>query len=97
MLVHCFVDVSYTTVLTGFSTQLVVLLSEKGSLTAGDIKTIYGTTGKEDPVTEVRLNHLIKSRYITAEQDGYRILPKGRLVGKMTKLLQRLFNTDMGG
>lgn len=97
LLFHCFADVSYTTVLTGFSTNLIVHIARKGRLTVEDLEHIYGLTSGHDPVTEWRINHLVSGRYVAPEGERYRLLPKGRRVAAAANFLQKLFHTREGG
>ena len=97
LLFHCFADVSYTTVLTGFSTNLIVHIAKKHQLTSKEIQEIYGISSDSDPVTEWRINHLLGGQYITATESGYQLLPKGKCIAIAAQLLQRLFNTGEGG
>ena len=98
LLFHCFADVSYTTVLTGFSTNLIVHIARRGRITAQDLERIYGLATGQDPVTEWRIHHLVNGRYVAREEGGkYRLLPKGRRVALIAVFLQRLFNTREGG
>ena len=97
LLFHCFADVSYTTVLTGFSTNLIVHIAKRGALKAEDLDAIYGLSAVHDPVTEWRISHLVNGLYVAAEGGGYRLLPKGRRVAVIARFLQRLFNTREGG
>lgn len=94
---HIFADVSYTTVLTGFSTNLIVHIAKKGRLSAKQVQDIYGVTNLYDPVTDWRLDNLIQGKYITAVPDGYCLLFKGKMVALATLFLQKLFNTGEGG
>lgn len=97
LLFHCFADVAYTTVLTGFSTNLLVHVAKRGPLTARDIEEIYGVTGGRDPVTDWRMEHLVQGKYVLADKDGYRMLPKGGAVASLARFLQKLFNVGEGG
>ncbi len=97
LLFHCFADVSYTTVLTGFSTNLIVHIAKRGTLKTEDLDRIYGLSLGHDPVTEWRISHLVNGRYVAAEGGGFRLLPKGRWVALAANFLQRLFNTKESG
>ncbi len=97
LLFHCFADVSYTTVLTGFSTNLLVHIAKRGPLSTRDMEDIYGLTQGRDPVTDWRMDHLVRGKYVLSSRDGYQMLPKGSSVARLAEFLQRLFNTGDGG
>ncbi|MFQ5912845.1 MAG: hypothetical protein ACE5JS_06660, partial [Nitrospinota bacterium] len=68
-----FWDSVYTTVLTGFSANLMVLLAEGGELSREEILGLYGAGKKLDRVLAWRLPKLIEGNYLEAEGAGYRL------------------------
>ena len=94
---HCFVDVSFATVLTGFATNLMVHLIRRGRLTVNEVEKIYGITEEHDPIIDWRLNHLVRGHYMVRDQDGYRLQFKGKVMAAIALFLQRLFHTGECG
>lgn len=95
---HAFWDVIYTTTLTGFSANLMVLLARASGLSRAEIFQIYGADEKLDRVLAWRLPSLLKGGYLEAYGAGFRLRWKGWMVGTMTRGLKRLLTgRDEGG
>lgn len=91
-LFHCFIDVSFTTVITGFASTIMVHMARKKHLTVEEMYKIFGFDKSDnDPVIEYRLGFLLKGNYISQDGNEFRLLPKGRLVAKTASFFQRLF------
>ncbi len=98
LLFHGYWDAIYTTVLTGFSSNLMILLSRHGKLSQADLKAFYGGADPVDYVVSWRLENLVREGYISQSADGYQLLPKGRVVGVLTRHLKWLLTgSEQGG
>lgn len=98
LLFHSFWDALYTTVLTGFSGNLMVLLDRRGGLTTDDILVEYGARDRLDRVLAWRLPKLLNGGYLAADGDGYRLRPKGLFIGTVARYLKRaLTGAEAGG
>lgn len=98
LMVHCFADVTYATVLTGFASNLIVHMARMGEpLRVGDAIRIYGGKLNDDPVIEWRMSHLLRKKYVEESVQGYRLLWKGRIIAVVALSLQRLFRTGSCG
>lgn len=98
LLFVAFWDAVYTTVLTGFSANLMALLAEGEGLSREEILRIYGAEEGVDRVLAWRLPRLLEGRYLEAEGAGFRLLPKGRWVGTAARWLKRaLTGSEEGG
>ena len=90
LLFHSFWDAVYTTALTGFSGNLIVLLHRHGGLSRDQLLEIYGAREEIDRVLAWRLPNLLEGGYLRAEGAGYRLRPKGWLIGRVTRWLKLL-------
>ena len=97
LLFHCFTDVSYTTILTGFATNLLIHIREKEGLTENEIHKIYGVRDDVDPVLHWRIDYLLQKKYIAPDASGYKLLFKGKVMAGIGLFLQRLFHTGECG
>lgn len=98
LLFVAFWDTVYTTVLTGFSANLMALLAEGEGLSREEILRIHGAEDGLDRVLAWRLSKLSEGRYLEAEDAGFRLLPKGWLVGTAARWLKRaLTGSEEGG
>ena len=97
LLFHCFVDVTYTTALTGFAANLLILIAEYGFLTQKQIEEMYRINQMEDQIISRRLKSLKDACYIEEKGTTYRLRPKGLLIAWVSKYLQKLYRTSEGG
>ncbi|MDP3920171.1 MAG: hypothetical protein Q8R76_05130 [Candidatus Omnitrophota bacterium] len=92
MLFHCFVDVTYATVITGFSNNLILYMARPEGISLQEVKEIYGAGDEGDPVVQNRLEQLVQRRYAErCGEDSYRVLPKGRRLAWIAAGLQRIW------
>lgn len=89
LLFHGFWNTSYAAALTGFSSNLMVLLWQNDGLTKEQLLAMYGAGGSQDPVLAWRLPNLLHGGYLEETPQGLRLLPRGRSVAKLTRFLQR--------
>ena len=90
LIFHSFWDFCYAAAFTGFSSNLLVLLRKRESLSLSEILKIYGEEG-EQGILSWRLPNLIRGNYL-AEKDGRLYLGfKGMLAARLTLSLKQLF------
>lgn len=98
MLFLWFWDTFYTAVLTGFSSNLMVILAAGGTRSPQEVLRIYGAEKELDSILAWRLPKLLDGGYIEAHGAGYRIRSKGRKIGRLARFLQRLLTgSEEGG
>lgn len=90
LIFHSFWDFAYTTAFTGFSSNLLVLLSKQGSLKREEIDAIYSRQGFSREIMDWRLPNLVKGNYVALEEGRLRLLWKGRLFAVTVLFLKRL-------
>ena len=88
LIFHSFWDFCYTTAFTGFSTNLLVLLSKEKSLSLKEILKIYGEEG-EQGILSWRLPNLIRGNYLTEREGRLFLRPKGKILALLTLFLKR--------
>ena len=99
LLFHIFWDATYAAILTGFASELLVRLFRQKVRGLSLEELIEGFGGKKeiDHVLAWRLPNLVGGKYIQAEGNHFRLLPKGRRVATFALFLKRLFNMEEGG
>jgi hypothetical protein len=97
LLFHSFWDVVYTVALTGFSGNLLVLLDHPGGLSRQEILGIHGAGEELDRVLAWRLPRLVGGGYVVLEGAGFRLRPKGWLIGSLTRVLKRILTAEEKG
>lgn len=94
---HSFWDFCYTSAFTGFSSNLLVILSRTGEMSQTQILDLYAAKGGLDGILSWRLPNLVRGKYLKEEHGRYLLLPKGRAVAWITQTLKRLLALGEGG
>lgn len=89
---HSYWDFMYAVVFTGFSSNILVMLSQKGQVPKEEIYRFCQKSN--DQIWTWRLSGLSESRYIEKTDKGYRLCGKGRLLASVVWALQRLLDLD---
>lgn len=99
LLFHIFWDACYAAILTGFASELLARLYRHRvrGLSKEEFMEGFGLHEKIDHVLAWRLPNLLNGRYIQAEGDHFRLLPKGKRIAQSAIFLKRLFNMEEGG
>ena len=97
LIFHIYWDVAYATALTGFSSNLMILLSRPNGLSMGEILEIYGAGSPLDRVLLWRLDSLLRGKYLKQEASGFRILTKGKTVARFSRFLKHLYGIKERG
>lgn len=98
LLFHSFWDAVYTSALTGLSANVIVLMRREGGLSGAQVCRWYGAGEPLDRILAWRLPRLVAGGYVEPVGDGFRLRPKGRLVGQVTRALKRaLTGREEGG
>lgn len=99
LLFHIFWDAAYATVFTGFSSELTVQLFHKGDqgLSVDEALLAFGDDRELDRILAWRMPNLLKGGCLAKEGERYRLLPKGRMAGRLGLFLKRLFCMDLEG
>ena len=92
--VHIFWDVSYATVLTGFSSHLMILIDRPSGLSLKEILQIYGANEEIDPILSWRLANLKKGNYLREEGRYFQLLGRGKKVAMLAEFLKRLYRVE---
>ena len=93
LIFHLCVDVGYATVLTGFSTNIILLTRRHGHLEISDLPVIYGINENADPVVNWRVDYLLEHRYLSVSGDKLELTKKGKTIARITILFQKIFQT----
>ncbi len=99
LLFHIFWDAIYAIVFTGFSSELTVQLFRKGNqgFSVEEALKAFGDDRELDHILTWRMPNLLKGGYLAAEGNRYRLLPKGRMAGRLGLFLKKLFCMDLEG
>jgi len=99
LLFHIFWDTAYATVLTGFSSELMVRLfrEKQRGLSIEELMKEFGAEREMDEILEWRIPNLLNSGYVTAEGSRFRLLKKGRWIAALGLFLKKLFRMDVEG
>lgn len=94
---HTFWDFCYTSAFTGFSSNLLVILSRTGKMSEAQILDLYAAKGGLDGILSWRLPNLVQGKYLKEDHGRYSLLAKGRTVALITRSLKRLLALGEGG
>lgn len=99
LLIHIFWDAMYATLLTGFSSGLIVhlFLQKQQGLSVKELCELSGSHRGIDDVFAWRLPNLLQDGYLSSEGDRFYLTKKGRSLAKFSLLLKKLFTMDVGG
>lgn len=99
LLFHLLWDTAYAMILTGFSSELAVrlFLHKEEGLSAEALLKEFGEDQEIDHILAWRLPNLLKSHYVVAEGNSFRLLRKGKWIAAFSLFLKKLFNMDVEG